>query len=215
MASRIMHLAIANEIAKQISIQDMNRFRVGSMLPDAYAKGLSTAESHLKKKINNNTQNTYGLSYFRKKYQEEMEHDSLYLGYYMHLIQDILFRHFVYDDYKWDPVPEGNIERLHKDYGLINTYVINKYGLANETSISMNLKTEKIMEIYPFDLQQLEVNLYNDFQVSHEGEIFFFTGIMADEYITMATKKCIEEIKAMKNGIYTIDEEEYAWQSHS
>lgn len=215
MASRIMHLAIANEIAKQISIQDMNRFRVGSMLPDAYAKGLSTAKSHLKKKINNNTQNTYGLSYFRKKYQEEMEHDSLYLGYYMHLIQDILFRHFVYDDYKWDPVPEGNIERLHKDYGLINTYVINKYGLANETSISMNLKTEKIMEIYPFDLQQLEVNLYNDFQVSHEGEIFFFTGIMADEYITMATKKCIEEIKAMKNGIYTIDEEEYAWQSHS
>ena len=38
----------------------------------------------------------------------------------MHLVQDILFPHFVYDDYKWNPVPGGNIERLHKDYGLIN-----------------------------------------------------------------------------------------------
>lgn len=28
----------------------------------------------------------------------------------MHLVQDILFRHFVYDDYKWDPVQKGNIE---------------------------------------------------------------------------------------------------------
>lgn len=215
MASRIMHLAIANEIAKQISIQDMIRFRIGSILPDAYAKGISTAESHLKTKINNQMQNTYKLSYFCARYQEEMKRDSLYQGYYMHLVQDILFRHFVYDDYKWDPVPEGNIERLHKDYGLINKYVINKYGLSEQISISKNLKGEKIMEIYPFNLELLETNLRNDFHMSYEGEIFFFTERMADEYIVMATKKCLEEIEAMKKGMHIIDEEKYAWKSHS
>ena len=148
-----MHLAIANEIAKRIPIRDFERFQVGSILPDAYADGISTAESHLKTKIKNKTQNTYRLSYFRERYQDELKNDSLYLGYYMHLVQDILFRHFVYDDYKWDPVPKGNIERLHKDYGLINKYVIKKYGLTEKTNISGDLKTEKTMEIYPFDLE--------------------------------------------------------------
>lgn len=215
MASRIIHLAIANEIAKRIPIRDFERFQVGSILPDAYANGISTAGSHLKTKINNHTQNTYRLSYFRERYQDELKNDSLYLGYYIHLVQDILFRHFVYDDYKWDPVPKGNIERLHKDYGLINRYVIKQYGLTEKTNISENLKTEKIMEIYPFDLEQLAKNLQNDFHVPYDGEIFFFTEEMADEYIVRATKKCIEEIEAIQKGMHIIDEEKYAWKSHA
>ncbi len=215
MASRIMHLAIANEIEKQISIRDFERFQVGSILPDAYANGVSTAESHLKIKINKQTQNTYKLSYFRERYQEELKHDSLYLGYYMHLVQDILFRHFVYDDYKWDPVPKGNIKRLHKNYGLINKYVIKQYGLTEKIDISEKLKPEKIMEIYPFDLEQLAKNLQNDFHVPYDGEIFFFTEEMADEYIVRATKKCLEEIEAIQKGMHIIDEEKYAWKSHA
>ena len=215
MASRIMHLAIANEIAKQNSIRDFERFQVGSILPDAYANGISTAESHLKTKINNQTQNTYRLSYFRERYQEELKYDSLYLGYYMHLVQDILFRHFVYDDYKWDPVPKGNIERLHKDYGLINKYVIKQYGLTENVNISEKLKTEKIMEIYPFDLKQLTKNLQNDFHVSYDGESFFFTEKMADEYIVRATNRCLEETEALQKGMHIIDEEKYAWKSHA
>lgn len=215
MASRIIHLAIANEIAKEIEIEDINRFRLGSILPDAYAKGLGTATSHLKTKINNNTQNTYRLAWFREKYKSEMHQDSLYLGYYMHLIQDILFRHFVYDDYKWDPVPEGNVERLHNDYGVINSYVIDKYDISDELSIPSVINGEALLEIYPFDLEQLKMNLKGDFQAHHEEEIFFFTEKMTDEYIKRATKTCVAEIEAIREGGYIIDEEKYAWQSHS
>lgn len=215
MASRIMHLAIANEIAKEIEIKDTNRFRLGSMLPDAYAKGLGTATSHLKTKINNNTQNTYRLAWFREKYKSEMQQDSLYLGYYIHLIQDILFRHFVYDDYKWNPVPEGNVQRLHNDYGLINTYVIDRYNISNELNIPSDMNDEALMYIYPFDLEQLKMNLKGDFEAHHEGEIFFFTEKMADEYIKKAAEMCVAEIEAIRKGGYIIDEGKYAWQSHS
>ena len=49
MASRVMHLAIAAEIAKQIHIKDINRFRLGVILPDAYNRDVQTANnSHLK-----------------------------------------------------------------------------------------------------------------------------------------------------------------------
>lgn len=215
MASRIIHLAIANEIAKEIEIEDMNRFRLGSILPDAYAKGLGTSTSHLKTKINNNTQNTYRLAWFREQYKNEMQHDSLYLGYYIHLIQDIIFRHFVYDDYKWDPVPEGNVQRLHNDYGLINTYVIDKYNISDELNIPSDLNGEALIEIYPFDLEQLKINFIGDFQTRYKGEIFFFTKKMADEYIGKATKMCVAEIEAIREGGYIIDEVKYAWLSHS
>lgn len=215
MASRIMHLAIANEIAKEIEIENMNRFRLGSILPDAYAKGLGTATSHLKTKINNNTKNTYRLAWYREKYMNEMQQNSLYLGYYIHLIQDILFRHFVYDDYKWDPVPEGNVQRLHNDYGLINSYVIDKYDVSDVLNIHYDINSEALMDIYPFDLEQLKTNLKSDFEAHVEGEIFFFTEKMADEYIRKAADMCVAEIKAIQKGEYIIDEEKYAWRAYS
>ena len=34
MASRVMHLAIAKEIMKQVQINDIDRFRLGVVLPD-------------------------------------------------------------------------------------------------------------------------------------------------------------------------------------
>ena len=43
-------------------------------------------------------------------YQEQ---DALYFGYYLHLIQDLIFRRLMYEDYHWNPVPDGNVLRLH------------------------------------------------------------------------------------------------------
>ena len=37
---------------------------------------------------------------------------------------------------------------------------------------------------------------------------------MADEYIKMATEKCIEEIKALENDASIINELEWAWDKN-
>ena len=44
---------------------------------------------------------------------------------------------------------------------------------------------------------------------------FFFIEEMADEYIVRTTKKCLEEIEVIHKGMRIIDEEKYAWKSHS
>lgn len=116
MASRIMHLAIAGGVAQKTEIKDIKRFRLGIVLPDAYSPEVNTEISHLKINILEGTKKTYKLAYFRETYADEIIKDSLYLGYYMHLIQDILYRKFVYDKYKWNPMIEGNVKRLHNDY---------------------------------------------------------------------------------------------------
>jgi len=214
MASRIMHLAIADGIAKETDIKDINRFKLGTILPDAYSSKVSTAISHLKTTILNGTKRTYKLAYFRETYAYEIINDSLYLGYYMHLIQDILYRQFVYSEHKWDPMPEGNVDRLHNDYRLLNTYVIEKYNILNELYIPNEIENERLFDIYPFDLEQLESDLHKDFIPYYEGNSFFFTKIMADEYITRTIARCVKEMDSLRKGNFVIDENIYAWNAY-
>lgn len=40
MASRIIHLAITYQLAEKIKVKDSNRLKLGSIMPDAYGKGI-------------------------------------------------------------------------------------------------------------------------------------------------------------------------------
>ena len=70
---------------------------------------------------------------------------------------------------------------------------------------------EKLFDLYPFDLKQLENDLQSDFIPYKEGKNFFFTKAMAEEYIAKTIVKCVKEIDSLRNGSFVIDEEEYAW----
>ena len=215
MASRVMHLAIANEIMKQVDIENVERFRLGVVLPDAYKHNIQSAtDSHLKYTTEDGTKKTYKLAWFRATYGELMETDELYLGYYLHLIQDTIFRYFVYSLHNWDPYPKGNIERLHNDYKLLNNYVVERYKINPSLVIPEDINKEPIFNIYPFDVAQLSTDFKTDFEPYNNGEAFFFTQKMADEYIKTATEKCLEEIKALENGTSIINELEWAWDKN-
>lgn len=215
MASRVMHLAIAAEIMKHVPIKDINRFRLGVILPDAYNRNVQTANnSHLKYTTANGTKKTYKLDWFRKTYSEQLKNDDLYLGYYLHLIQDTIFRYFVYSLHNWDPYPKGNTERLHNDYRLLNNYVIDKYKLPDSLIIPGRINEESIFDIYPFGIEQLSVDFKTDFEPYSNGTAFFFTEEMTDEFIKMATEKCVKEIMALHNGESIFDELEWAWDNN-
>ena len=81
MASSMIHLAIVQEMRKKVSFRDINRLFLGVILPDGAVAG----NSHLKKKICENTRYTYDLECFRDRYGKYMKKDDLYLGYYFHL----------------------------------------------------------------------------------------------------------------------------------
>lgn len=214
MASTIMHLSIADEISKQIEIKDINRFRIGSIITDAYMNRYDRKISHFKDKIENGSKVIIKLREFREKYADKIVNDDLYLGYYMHLIQDILYRQFVYGEYNWNPRPEGNVARLHKDYALINSYLIEKYDVSSEISIPSGIEDEEILNICSFNIENLMRNLKSYFIPYTEGDNFFFTNEMADEYIQKAIPICVKEIEALRKGSFLMDEVEYAWKSH-
>lgn len=217
LASRIIHYAITKYIAEIIKIKDINRLYLGSILPDAYnldtynTASTTAQNSHYKETICNGTLKTYNLTKFRNQFINKMKEDDLYLGYYLHLVQDIIYRQFVYDDYKWNPTITGNVSKLHNDYHLINTYVIKKYELKNSIYIPEKFLEEEIFSIYPFGIEQLLHDLKEDFIHYSEGNIFFFTEKMADEYIKRASHICLQEVAAIKSGGVLLDEKQYAW----
>lgn len=211
MASRILHLAVAEELMKHVQIKDKNRFCLGCILPDAYNPAVPKADSHLKASVCGKSKKTYDLDKFLSLFEKEMKKDDLYKGYYLHLIQDLVFRELVYDKYKWNPTIPGNVQRLHNDYRLINSYAIKKYGIKNEIQLIEKLEKEKLHSLYPFEVQGFLLDMASDFQDVEDEEIFFFTEAMADEFVSIATEDCLKELQALERGGHYVDAYARAW----
>ena len=207
MASRIIHLAITNLLSKGHRYKDKNRLELGSVLPDAGTGG----NTHLKIRISNGTKRTYDLTAFRSGFLSKMLEDDLYLGYYLHLVQDLYFRDFVYHRYRWNPLPPGNVERLHNDYTLANQYVIHKYALSDTITVPASFDKEPLNKLGHFSIYDFLADMKTDFQSCPTGEAFFFTKEMAGEFIAYASGKCEQEIYSLYNGLNCLDEKSLAW----
>lgn len=210
MASRIMHLALAAKLAELNPCLNRNRFYYGSVMPDAGP----ILETHFLKNIADGTKRVHDLSGFRKIYGERMIGDDLYLGYYLHLAEDQIFRQYVFEIVRFDPVPEGNIAGLHHDYELLNRYVIEKYHVPDNVSIPAGIESEEICGISSFRHEAFMADLREDFTRRPQGETRFFNEEMTDRYIAEAAEICGREIRAVFSGGGYMDEAAYAWNRH-
>ncbi len=209
MASSIIHLAVTSELAKRYDFSNIDRLKFGAILPDA-GKGKA---GHINKYIWGRNKKSYDFELFRDKFGEQLKNDDLYLGYYLHLIQDICYRHFVYDKYKWDPRIPGNVQKLHKDYSIINYYVAEKYDLKNDIVAPIGFESEPINSLCEYDIHWLLESMSGYFQKVEDEDIFFFTKEMADEYIAEAVNLCSKELDALQNGGQLIESYDNAWDN--
>ena len=211
MASIIVHLAITNELTKRISFTDTNRLKFGAIVVDVGAGGEQQGNSHLKIFVDGGKKKTYDLDRYREMFGERMLSDDLYMGYYLHLVQDALFRNYVYVRHQWNPIIPGNVERLHKDYKIVNQYVINRYQLENDIDIPDGFHKEDLNKISSFDTARLMLNMEDYFKPLEEEPIFFFTKEMSDEFIAEAVDFCVKEVEKLRRGESGIDMLEFAW----
>ena len=209
MASSIIHYAITSELIRRRQFKDPQRLKLGSVLVDYGINGID----HLKKAVAGGHKKTYDLEGYRKQFGGLMKEDDLYLGYYLHLIQDLIYRHFVYDKYHWNPGIPGNVEKLHRDYVIGNYYVVLKYDLKNDLVIPADFANESINRICPFDTESLMQDMDSYFVPVEEDDIFFFTKEMTDEYISEAVDHCIRELDTLGSGKEGTDAYLLAWDN--
>ncbi len=213
MASSIVHLAITNELTKKNVFNDPARLKFGAVVVDAGVGGNQFGNTHMKVFVEDGKKKTYDLDRYREIFGERMLTDDLYMGYYLHLVQDSLYRHYVYDIHHWNPRIPGNVERLHKDYEILNRYIIDKYRLINDLTVPEGFEKEDINRLGDFDTDELLRNMNKFFSPVDEEPFFFFTREMSDEFIEEAVELCTDEVRKLRNGEQGLDMLKFAWNS--
>lgn len=213
MASRMIHLAINKQMEEVLEVRDSNRFRVGHVLPDAIIRGHKAhAASHYKLTVCEGKKKMMDFTGFYRQFSTKLLEDSLYLGYYFHLIEDAIYRKFLYCDYQLG----GNsgqdfLEALHNDYAILNGYLVKTYKLTNTLKVPEHFAEDEINKIYPFILEEFLLDMTNDFTSSLDEKAKYFTEDMAEEFIRKCINICITEFEKIQIGKSCLNPFEFAW----
>jgi hypothetical protein len=181
--SRIMHVIIANKIAKRLSIEDTTPFLLGSIAPDAVT---TKNESHFFIGEHQDYSRSVDYKGFLNKYSSQA--DSLYiLGYYTHLIADEIWLKGFYLPWLRNRMDaDKEIHGLyHNDFRLLNGKLLEHYGFRDElrktlyyipTIIDIQEVKSKDVEVFiPYVLGDME---YEKEVVSQKLNVFMFDQIV-------------------------------------
>lgn len=209
MAQRLIHYLLGEMLSKEIELKNKERFLLGSVMPDAYKELKYRDKTHFA----NRTDGIYfDFNLFREKFGRQMNEDDLYLGYYMHLVEDVFYRQFIHRDQFRVPNGSEEVVILHNDYHILNSYIVSKYNCQNILQDKINLDSEKIMKIAEFRIDEFLHDLAGDFSDKTQGETVFVTEEMLDQFIEEYVLIMLEELRAVKNGKSLLAAKDYKWK---
>lgn len=199
LGSRIMHLIIADQVSKKLSIENKQTFLIGGIAPDAALTRESKTESHfLEGSLEAGTRRV-NYNRFVEKYRSVIQSDYT-LGYLTHLIADDVWMKEVYfkNDFKnrVDADP-GLLKRWHNDFRKLNGQLIEWFGCENLENELKNVPIPKnrIIEIGSENLQNFKEEAIKDFaytedDLKEELEVYTLKQIL--DYIDAAVKETID-----------------------
>ena len=210
MAQRLIHYLFGDIFSKQMPALDRNRFLLGSVLPDAYANAADRDRTHFIKK--NDTQVYFDFEKFREQFLPWILKDDLYLGYYMHLVEDAFYRQFIYSGRFTMPRNMEEVRILHIDYHIINSHIVAKHQLQDNILKHVELGQGPIGDIAEFRANEFLEEMSCDFIERIEGETRFFTECMADEFIDKYAALGFDELQSIRNGKSILSATGYTWK---
>lgn len=210
MAQRTVHYAFGQILAERCDLDDAPRFLLGSLLPDAIFSKADRDASHYAFRGDDGTR-YYEFDRFRSTFADQMC-DPLYLGYYMHLVEDSFYRSFCHRDYHFYFIREKDVRALHRDYHLLNPWLVEHYALVNRLTLPADFAEEPLARIARFDLAGLLADLAKDFAEQPEGCFSFLSREMMDEFITRYLPPVEEELRAVLNGKQMLHAADFAWK---
>jgi hypothetical protein len=208
MPQRTIHYLFGEMISNHVKLTDKKRFLLGSIMPDA-VEACSKNKSHFK--VKTNTLTYIDFEAFRNQYFDLMRKDDLYLGYYMHLVEDAFYRTFIYQDRFTMPRTREEVKVLHNDYHILNSYIVRKYNIHNILEKDTVLKYEPIGGIENFLIRDSLNKLADEFSEQTPGTTIFLTEPMLDEFIGTYSPLLLEEVNKSKNGTSILRSSDYTW----
>ena len=208
MGQRTVHYLFGEMISSQVLLSDKKRFLLGSILPDAIDAS-SREISHFK--VETQRHKYFDFEAFRSRYSAQILQDDLYLGYYMHLVEDAFYRSFFYHSGFPMPRTRDEVKRLHQDYHILNAYVVQKYQLQNILGTTFALSNTPLCDLTAFFIDAFLEELSNDFMEHPLGQTTFITAQMLDQFVDRFVPMAVEEVKSIKNGTSILNTADFAW----
>ncbi len=212
MAQRTIHYVFGELLLRECPVRDRRRFLLGSILPDAYADRADREATHLMDR------SRPGLAFFdfdafRERFAPQLAADDLYLGYYMHLVEDDFYRSFFRErvGFAIDAQDPGQIAVLHRDYTLLNTYIVSHFGVKNCLERPADFEREPINALARFDLDAFLAAFAADFTETLEGRTHYLTEPMLDEYLARYLADGVRELRTVQRGGRWLRAADMAW----
>ncbi len=210
MAQRTVHYVFGLRLAKACGIADVPRFLLGSLLPDAISSKEERNKSHFSFRGADGTR-YYEFDRFRRDFAKEMN-DPLYLGYYMHLVEDSFYRAFCHQDYQLYFIKDEAVRALHRDYHLLNPWLVKRYALENRLTIPADLESEPLSGIACFELKNLCDDLAQDFIEHPKGSFTYLSPSMMEEFIERYYPQAEAELRAVLESRELLHAADFAWK---
>lgn len=213
MAQRTIHYLIGEDLIG-LGIRDADRFRIGNVLPDAIEDLVFRPLTHYQvdTEIDGKSVRFSDFERFRREFAPLVETDGLYLGYYMHLVEDACYRIF------WQKVRlfERNMTRekvavLHNDYHLLNAYIVSRYHIRDELIWPEGFESEPVNRIYPFLLEDFLAEMRGDFTERPEGKTVYMTEALLEDYLSDAMDVCRDALRRILAGAEPLDPLSLTW----
>jgi len=163
-----MHYCITSLLAKELQIDD-DQFLLGGIAPDVH-KNMNAPKS-ISHFIRADRDGKFFADYtgFSEKYLNHMK-DPFYLGYFYHLISDVIWVEEIYNKkIKWLPQPDKKEAQLmyYRDFWRLNGKLIDYYSLEIKP---LAVKLVEIEEIDYRYLPELIKNMEVDFTMKDEAK---------------------------------------------
>lgn len=203
MASAVIHLAVANEINKELN-RDKSQLLIGAIAPDiSKFIGEDKTKSHFLKELDSDIPD---IESFLNKYKNSLT-DDFVMGYFIHLYTDYLwFKYFVTEFYDKPMITKldgtvvkcsGNMLSLYvyNDYTNLNIKLIDRYNMDLKIFYNQLPKLSNIIEEIPMDkmellLSQMGIIIEN----SKEKKDYIFNIENVEKFIATSVELILEKI---------------------
>ena len=212
MAQRTIHYLIGEDLIG-LGIRDVDRFRIGNVLPDAIEDLVFRNLTHYQvdTELDGKSVRYSDFERFRREFAPLVETDDLYLGYYMHLVEDACYRIFWHKVRLFDRnMTREKVAVLHNDYHLLNAYIVSRYHIRDELVMPARFSGEPINRIYPFLLESFLAEARVDFTENPAGEMCLIDEAFVERYVSDYLDTCCEALRRLRAG-RSIDPRSMTW----
>ena len=197
---------------RECPLRDRKRFLLGCILPDAFDGLDQRALTHFTNRSIPGYM-FFDFDAFRERFGAKMAEDELYLGYYMHLVEDNFYRVFFRErvGVAIDNQKPEQVRRLHLDYTLLNAYLVSHYGLYSEVERPTDFEAEPLNALARFDLDAFLAQFEGDFVRQVEGESCYLTETILEEFLAVYYEPCLRELRTVQRGERGLIARDMAW----